>query len=164
MISFNGIHSPDSNFKCSLFVFWTKSIIENGSQSLRERFLCCCNFLKVLCTFWLGFTILSGGCANLENTLNNIFVSAIWCNRFCLFLSCVTFCGPPIVECGRKTVRVKAPVHPHLMSMGGREGQPPDFYWILIGFLSNLIQVFRVAATRFLLNTNRISFESYPDF
>ena len=32
------------------------------------------------------------------------------------FLSCVTFCGPPIVECGRKAVRVKAPVHPHLMS------------------------------------------------
>ena len=63
----------------------------------------------------------------LRNTLNNIFVSAIWCNRFCLFLSCVTFCGPPIVECGRKAVRVKAPVHPHLMSMGGREGQPPDF-------------------------------------
>ena len=44
------------------------------------------------------------------------------------------FCGPPIVECGRKAVRVKAPVHPHLMST--REGGTHQIlYWILIGFL-----------------------------
>ena len=55
-------------------------------------------------------------------------VSCCMVKEILSFLSCVTFCGPPIVECGRKAVRVKAPVHPHLMST--REGGATATFYI----------------------------------